>query len=162
MATELRNKLLEVATSFVDLWEIGLGVLAFLHLIAAVEIESVAWLVITIIPAVVMLVVNAWQHGVLRAEAALSGQSTSAEIHKNPIFKASLARLLVVHLVMNLMIFVYAYTKDNNDMIHSIPTNGIWTFVNVIFSLFLLLQIISGIVHILIACAVGVGGKSVI
>ncbi len=160
LASEIRSKFIAFLTSLIDIWEVTIGVVAFLHLIAVIEVSSVSWLTVTIIPGVAILLLNAWQHGILRARAEQVGERTSTQVSNSPIFKATLARLLIIHLAMNFMIFIYVYTKEDRSVIEGMPTNGLWSFVNVLFSLFLLVQVLGGLSHVFIGCLAGGSVKS--
>jgi len=88
------------------------------------------------------------QHGVLRAQAERFDTSTGEQVKGNAIFKGTLIRMLIDQIVLNFVIFIYVYTKDTTTVIHSIPSNGIWTFTNAFFSITLLLQLLSGVVRL--------------
>ncbi len=141
---ERRNFILDKLSGFVDLWVFVLGVLSFVNLIAVYEFPTLMWAVLWTVNTFLSLGINAWFLGVLKYLARRDGESTFTKINQSGAFYRTLLRASGDVIVLLLIWFLYEYTRDMHNTITAMPANGLWTFTNSIYTLFLILVIVAG------------------
>lgn len=143
-SAERRNFVLDKLSGFVDLWVFALGVMAFVNLIAVYEFPTLMWAILWTVNTFLSLGINAWFLGVLKYLARRDGESTFTKINQSGAFYRTLLRATSDFVVLLLIWFIYEYTREMHSTIAAMPANGLWTFTNSMYSLFLILAIVAG------------------